>query len=358
MKVRKFLSGTIAAVLVTALLPANAALAEDEAGVSKSTVTTMDSVDIPVSGQTPATSNTSDENDTDTIFNEMITINSESSLKTECIDSSGSGYTWTPVVENGEAVSGTLEIINLTMDLSENPDGEFACIWSAIPLTLVINGTNSLVNMKSNKLYGTAIYCDADLTIIGTEGCSLYAKGGTGGLTYNGGSIVSWQKNSDKKGMISFQDIKADKYMLRVEEVNMGSNLWNVVTFFDEYLGREGSGGVTPLYCPNGESAAGKSFTVAQDVTLTYNKPEYTNTVLEKITAEETTDDSVATVVLSEIKPNGSALKKITWEYSETSGSYDGSIDTEGSVYFGVIIPYLLETELGSTTDEITVTIE
>ena len=91
-------------------------------------------------------------------------------------------------------------------------------------------------------------------------------------------------------------------------------------------------------------------------------QPEYSNTVLRKVMAEETTDGSTATAVLSEIKPNGNSIRSITWTYGEADGSYttegETTISGTGSVYFGVIVPALLTADENAATSEITVTIE
>lgn len=82
----------------------------------------------------------------------------------------------------------------------------------------------------------------------------------------------------------------------------------------------------------------------------------YTNTVLKKFTGE---DNSTATAVRSDISPSGNVINRITWEYNDYSGSYNGTeISGNSTVYFGIIVPALLKAAEGDTTDEITVTIE
>ncbi len=93
----------------------------------------------------------------------------------------------------------------------------------------------------------------------------------------------------------------------------------------------------------------GKTVYYDQESDRYYNEqdqPEaagYRNTVLRKITADETTDDSVATVVLSEIAPNGNDIKKIEWSYKGVSEKYEGSLSTQGTVSFGIIVTDLLD---------------
>ncbi len=70
-------------------------------------------------------------------------------------------------------------------------------------------------------------------------------------------------------------------------------------------------------------------------------------------------DGSVATAVLSEIKPNGHTINKITWLYNGLSAEYSGTeISGKPTVLFGIIVPELLTAEENSETDQITVTTE
>lgn len=91
---------------------------------------------------------------------------------------------------------------------------------------------------------------------------------------------------------------------------------------------------------------------------LTANKEfMYTNTVLKKFDA--TDDNSTATAVRSAINPDGSTISKITWLYDDCSSSYNKTtISGHSTVYFGIIVPALLDANEGETTDKITVIIE
>ncbi|MDO5399118.1 MAG: hypothetical protein Q4G33_14460 [bacterium] len=140
----------------------------------------------------------------------------------------------------------------------------------------------------------------------------------------------------------STEEFKTGKVAYLLNE-NSSEGVWKQTIGSDTYPNFTG----LTVYC---DSTASPQY---------YNMKEYTNTVVKKITSNMTKDGSQATAVLSEINLNRKTVQKVSWKYNAYSAEYDKTdISGQGTVYFGIVIPELLEAEENSTIDDLKVTIE